>query len=700
MSEPQRNLQDLNQGGKESLRALIQAIAPETKDGGGHTLDRLTEKLSELIGVDAEEEFKQQRNERGELVNEEGLPIIDITEPVEAKPPRRSTASLPPPVSVEPLIKLSSLSETAQARLKEQRNRILDLLEEEERQLELQAIEREEQRKRDDLQRQREDAARDKDRAKEARELQKKMGRALLKNVGLAREKEREELELQKLKDEEMERRKSPSAKKKTVAFADSVQSSSDSADNNPQEHWGDITPATLRRPPRPTLLSQEKQPMKMNVVERVPGGKPTITPSSLLQDDRIPDSDDESDQMPFESSDEDENDDEEPELEADDVDYDYARHQREIALEYFKKRDHIGQAAAAALKNHSHDEVPTENSDILNNPHTPVISQFKANRLAAAYQSSNPKANTSKASSSLGDSVLPASGTRTIQRSIRTGRLNADGKLVGGEADSASEDEDQQLQEVLDLIRRGEMLNVGPDNKYLTTIPPLDPWQQNESTAESRIGPVQTSKKPPTSELPPPTVHSKSSKFKASRAAAGRPNGSLSFKEVMASEVRSMSTTPVSNLLRSSPKSATPIDEGQPELPFVAPTYTSSALPPQFSMIVESPDFPRPSHLLNQATTTSARASSQLRPEQPPAVLSSFVKESSSSTAPSVVHNPKSPELSGAITPDPKSRRPVRPPTVLSAKVIEASKHTQLSEEAESSAPKKVSRFKAERMQ
>ncbi|KAF9036641.1 hypothetical protein BJ165DRAFT_1504853 [Panaeolus papilionaceus] len=687
MSATEGNLKDLSQGGKESLRALIQAIAPETKDGGGDTLNRLTEKLSELVGAEAEEEFKHQRNERGELVNEEGLPIIEITEPIDNEPRRRLSASLPPPVTVEPLIKLSSLSEVAQARLKEQRNRILDLLEEEEQQLEEQEKKREEQTRREEMQ---QDAARDKGRAKEARELQKKMGRALLKNISLAQEKEKEEKEIQRLKDEEMDRQKPSSSKKKTVVFADSVHDSSEMGGKDQGEDWGDIIPATLRSSNRPTLL--DKQPMKMIVVERVPGGKPANPTAHLFQYRREPDSDDESDPDPINSSDEDGEDEEDQELEADEVDYDYAQHQREIALEYFKKRGSIGQAAAAALKNYAHDDHhPLENPDVLKDSPTPVISQFKANRLAEAYQSSGHKPKTSKAPISFGVPVFPASGARTIQRSIRTGKVDADGNLVGGEADSASENEDEQLQEVLDLIKKGEVLNVGSSNEYLATIPPKsDPWQQTAPVAPSS---GQESVEKPL-ELPAPTVHSKVSKFKVSRAAAGRPNPSISPDLAALSEVQSTSSTPVSHAPRSSPKNVTPIEEKTPEFVYnihAPKPHLSSALPPQFSMIVESPDFPRPKHVKGSPLPVTP---TPVQERKPPGLTTS------NATVPSLAaESPSFPSVAGS-----SSRRPERPPTVLSSRVVESQNHNaHKSQQAGSTetptVPKKVSKFKQERI-
>ena len=297
-----------------------------------------------------------------QLVNEEGLPIIDITEPVDDKP-SQTTEPLPTSTIEEPFTPLSSLPPSARARRNDQVKRILDYLEEEERQEELKEKQRELQERSDMLQKQKLQEAEKKANIKAARELQKKMGRALLQNIGKAKEKEREEQEAQRLQDEAADKGRSPSLKKKTVAFVDALDSSeNDTVDPEPSEStdWGDVTLARLRASNRPTLLSQsllDKHPMKMSVVERFPSGPPTL-PNSPHPRQTFADSDDESDPAPeSDSSDtaaEDE-DDSEPIIEQDEVDFDFAQHQRQITLEYYEKRGKFGQDAAEAIMNPSH---------------------------------------------------------------------------------------------------------------------------------------------------------------------------------------------------------------------------------------------------------------------------------------------------------------------------------------------------------
>jgi hypothetical protein len=292
------------------------------------------------------------------LVNEEGLPIIDITEPAEVSITRTTTGSLPPAVTVEPLIPLASLPPTTQERLRERRNRILDLLEEEEARVEKTEKQRELENEEENLKKRKEEAAREKDKIREARELQKKMGRALLQNMGKAREKEEQEREAQRLLDEEADRRRSPSIKKKTVAFAETVDQVKNVEGGSVQESWGDVIPARLGHNNRPTLMSQtllDNLPMKSSVVERVPGGRRTL-PKSPRPTKQTFDSDDESDPEADSESETEAGLDDEPVLEQDEVEFDLAQHQREIAMEYFRKRSTLGGEAAAAMMNHSHD--------------------------------------------------------------------------------------------------------------------------------------------------------------------------------------------------------------------------------------------------------------------------------------------------------------------------------------------------------
>ncbi|KAF8197573.1 hypothetical protein BJ912DRAFT_953881 [Pholiota molesta] len=554
MSQPQGTLQNLADGSQESLRALIEALIPEASANSngkfsGDVVGKLTEKLSQLVGPDAVQDYKQSRNERGELVNEEGLPIIDINEPVDIATKLQSAGSIPPLATVEPLLPLATLPSSARERLRERRNRILDMLEQEEQETQQRQSEEAEEA----LQKRKEETMKERDSRKEARELQKKMGKALLQNMGKEKQREEQEREAQRLRDEEADKRRSPSIKKKTVAFVDSADNvekdEKGMGESSSKIDWGDITPAKLQNTKRPTLLSQsllDRHPMKMSVVERVPG-QPVVpkAPSTPRQSGH---------RRPG-----------------------FRPTSREIALEYYKKRNTIGQKAAAAMMNHTHeaDEHPDPNPDLIPESTKPGISQFKANRIASAYSASIPSTSETPGTS-LAGSVLPASSTRTIQRAIRTG------KSMTPES-SASEQEDEGLQEVLNLLRKGEVYNIGPDGNYIHAVRPIliSTWQCRAST--SQVGVTSTAQAAPTQAdaPPPPNMRPKTSSSK-------------------------------------------------PRAPRLADHTVSSVvaerIPSPFSMIVDSPSFPMPQQSQGQ---TVPPFSSSRRPGRPPPVLASSVVES-----------------------------------------------------------------------
>lgn len=177
---------------------------------------------------------------------------------------------------------------------------------------------------------------------KNAKELQKKMGKALLKGVAESKEKAEKAKEEQRIKDEEeAARRKASSLKeRKSVKFAEP-----DSEGEGEQEQdWGDVVPGKIQPMKRPNLLSGSatKETMKMNVVERRPA-RPISPPRPVVPEK---DSDDESD-VPSPSEDELQSDNELEE----EADFDFANLQRQVQLEYYRKRATIGQDAASLIQ-------------------------------------------------------------------------------------------------------------------------------------------------------------------------------------------------------------------------------------------------------------------------------------------------------------------------------------------------------------
>ena len=260
-----------------------------------------------------------------------------------------------------------TLSEEEKARRRVERERILDTLEEEERhEAEREAAEEEESR------------AVKKKRLEAARELQRAMGRALLKDVKDFKAKEEKErsalLEIDTKTTTDKSKRLKP---QKSVTFDLPPEESPISA--GPEQDWGDVTPARLQ--PKQPSTPIAHGPMRFQVVERFP--------RKLQLGSSSKDSDDESDPEPVPDTDEDDEPGSAPandaefhsdestedggdfEFDEDEMDLDAAQHQREIALAYYEKREKFAAQAAAVFSSHSHvEEDPWDQPVSLLVPH------------------------------------------------------------------------------------------------------------------------------------------------------------------------------------------------------------------------------------------------------------------------------------------------------------------------------------------
>lgn len=229
-----------------------------------------------------------------------------------------------------------------------------------------------------------------------------------------------------------------------------------------------------------------------------------------------------------------------------------------------------------------------------LSAPHPkPSMSRFKASRL------SSPRNNASDASSSKSlPSVVPVSTSRTIQHAVKLGKLDSKNQLIGDE--SGSEDENDVMKEVLELLKKGEIHNIGPDGNLLHPPPAVE---------VPTVVPPQASIKPP-----------KPSKFKLAASQAGRPGASRAWS----SSETARSDTPISSENRSSPK--LPAGDSVIERKAVGPTNVKSYpivdspsfLPPanpRLETVIDSPSFPRD-------------APTSRRPARPPMVMASSVRE------------------------------------------------------------------------
>lgn len=284
-----------------------------------------------------------------QLLNEEGLPIIEITEPIHGSEPQPS-----PYLDVDAPIPTADLSSTEKERRRRERDRILDLLEEEE---EMEQVREEEssEEQRQEILRKRKQAGQDEvARLKAAKDMQRKMGKALLRDMSSSHDQTAPQLPPSK---QETAVQDTAPTSKKTVTFADAP-AAPEIETSAPREvvsesDWGDVIPARLRANSGRSLMSSARfdaGPMKMQVVERIPG-KP-VAPQ--------PDSDDESeppDSPTISDLDEEEASESNEEL-AEELDLDFARHQREIALKYHAKRVKMTETTSDVMRAHFQNDV------------------------------------------------------------------------------------------------------------------------------------------------------------------------------------------------------------------------------------------------------------------------------------------------------------------------------------------------------
>ena len=454
-----------------------------------------------------------------------------------------------------------------------QMDRILDILEEEERIESERHRARDREQRREELEKLRANAKTDPGRTGAAKEMQKKMGKALLKNMADAREKEEKEKARQEREDLEREEARKARKPRKCVSWAELPKQERLSACS--PDHDGLV----------PDLSG--KLPMRTRVVERFPARSGASSPPPPVP---AADSDDESDPpspvpsdsdtsgefrsagVPFstperaESDDGSEDEDEPVESHGseDEFDIDTMQHQREIALAYFEKRNTIGADAARALSAHSpdvgggrEDEWDQEASRLRSSPASvflelteapeqdvpldatlsgprpkPSQSKFKSERLAQAYFDDTRLPSSTPATSLAPSVVLPNSTTGALRSAVRLGWLDG-GQLVGNGDSDGGEDEgdidaDLGTRELVEAFYRRDVTNVGAVENSDALIAALEtaygaPPKQPQNSHPSPLSPptVVTTSIPVSatpSKTTPPVVQ-KSSKFKLARA-------------------------------------------------------------------------------------------------------------------------------------------------------------------------------------
>jgi hypothetical protein len=554
------------------------------------------------------------------------------------------------------------------ARSRAQMGRILDILEEEERIEEERHQARDREQRRGELEQRRANAKAELERVKTAKEMQKKMGKALLKNMADAREKEEEEKAHQEREDMEKEEARRSRKPRKCVSWAElpKLERSDDDA-------AVPMRPYVVERFPARSGASSPPPPIPMGDSDDE-SEPPSPVPSDSDTPSGIP-----SDGIPFPTPEHDQSDgsedDDEP-LEShgseDGFDIDSMQHQREIALAYFEKRNTIGADAARAMSAHSHDLDGDENDweqeasrplflrclglgrELMETleqdvPHDAMLagprpkpseSKFKSERIVQAYFGTQLPSSTPPIS--LGTSaVLPNSTSGTLRSALRMGRLEG-GQLVGnGDSDREDDEDDEAVgartREFMDVLRRGDVTNAGAAENSDALIAALEtaygaPPKQPHSSAQ-----VHLTAPPPTSAASSriaPLLPKKGSKFKLERAV---PPPTIAedegLREGGADTVEH--GTILSATSRPSPSSLSPTrvvgslpvpDTSASQSPMMIIDSPSFAPPPggvpMTTTIIDSPSFQKPQFPLPSAKP--------MRPSpRPPTVLSS-VRESS----------------------------------------------------------------------
>ncbi|KIJ35750.1 hypothetical protein M422DRAFT_51366 [Sphaerobolus stellatus SS14] len=733
MSNPPGTARNLTESRDEALRAL------RTVSG----------RLGEILDQSGVNDGTH-RNESGELVNEEGLPIIDISEPVD----ELDTPSLTYATEYEEDTMPQRLTELAPEEREVERFRrekILQMLEAEEQREEQRSreearkeMERARERIQEEMQKRMLNQSIELEKRRHAREMEKKMAKALISGLG-----------------EPEPATSSGQAKKKSVSFAEPPPSDKDHHSVETRvplgSNWADAVAGRI-----PTRLNAARDPMKLEVVEKHPPVKTGVTerkPPSKTEEMSIDpaspspetskrerlkfvetakDSDDESDMNDASS-------DSTVSLGSENEDVILsAEEHRKLALEYHRRRETLA-ASTGSLSlednelfsnkkpdpnNWEQEDVPLD-ATLVHPPPKPPVSKFKAsltesNDISTAGPSTQPVNG-----ATFGKVVLPPDALRN---NIRMGKL-VDGQLVaspedGEEIDREAEEEEQIRQLLLKSME--QYAGIAAE----AMGPGVSPWVKTEDggTTASSIGTPQ----------PPPKVKPKTSRFKVNRTQVRSASGGNVVKEepdlathvaMPPPEAQSDSNTPLAVGGRSSPKAdyfqetkskpslssgdaipmivdspsynapigRTTANKSSGKSPITPPKPKPSSSSSQQPMVIDSPSFMSKSIIID---SPSFRPPSSSSTTQKPSAMPSMIVDSPSfprSTAPTaqreaVSDKPISERKAPTVIPVPSSR-PLRAPMTsgVRERVVERTSSRDDSS-ASGTAPKRISRFKAER--
>ena len=244
--------------------------------------------------------------------------------------------------------------------------------------------EQEEREARDLIEKAKADAIAEAERKAAAREMQKKMGKALMAGLAKSRTEVETTQEPPASQQEDTKEKNTRSTKpKKKVTFDENAKDGNEEQTTSKQQRHMDVSFAPLRESRsslRPKSTNFDGLPMKMNVVERQPHKRPVDQYSG--DGERIADSDDESDEelgnnvakgSPSYTSDDRQSDEDDGSTSDlvlgsdDDMDVSQAQLQREAALEYFRLRESMGAELSQVLSTTTHDEDDPWNRPVRN---------------------------------------------------------------------------------------------------------------------------------------------------------------------------------------------------------------------------------------------------------------------------------------------------------------------------------------------
>jgi hypothetical protein len=294
-----------------------------------------------------------------QLLNDEGLPVIEINEPSVDRGIFSSPVVNPSADGLPLWTDLTPLQREVRQR---ERDRILDLFEAEEAEEEERAAKATHEQRQRELAARRDAAKNELARLKAQRDLQRRMGKALLVNLQQTREREEKAEDVNKERTTTAPKLKS----RKSVSFADIPEDDGAEQKRVSGEDvfkWGDVVPARLGCPEEDTSTEKNRGVMKFHVIERsirAPSARVTVANSGADSDDESDTAESDSGSVPTSLSNDNTESDKSVDVDTDVLEDEYdleeAQNHRDVALRYYETRAAIGADALQTMHSHTHE--------------------------------------------------------------------------------------------------------------------------------------------------------------------------------------------------------------------------------------------------------------------------------------------------------------------------------------------------------